>query len=63
MILPSMRDLFSIPAAKVALGRGEAANFSLLPMIGESLDQLLSWGVENISKTLGQTTSKINKIA
>lgn len=38
---------------------GERSNFTLLPMAIASLDQLLAWGVENISATLTAMTGGI----
>jgi selenocysteine lyase/cysteine desulfurase len=35
---------------------GERSNFVLLPMAAEALRQLLNWGVENVSETIGGLT-------
>jgi len=35
---------------------GERSNFVLLPMANEALRQLLDWGVENVSETIGSLT-------
>ena len=43
---------------------GERSNFVLLPMAAEALRQLLDWGVENVSETIGTLTDLIeNKAA
>jgi selenocysteine lyase/cysteine desulfurase len=38
---------------------GERSNFVLLPMANEALRQILDWGVENISETIGELTDLI----
>ena len=38
---------------------GERSNFALLPVAGAALEQLLAWGVHNISVTLGALTARI----
>jgi selenocysteine lyase/cysteine desulfurase len=38
---------------------GERANFALLPVAGAAIEQLLDWGVANISETLGAMTRTI----
>jgi selenocysteine lyase/cysteine desulfurase len=38
---------------------GERSNFVLLPMANEALRQLLDWGVENVSETIGSLTDLI----
>jgi selenocysteine lyase/cysteine desulfurase len=38
---------------------GERANFALLPVVGAAIEQILEWGVVNISETLGETTRAI----
>jgi len=40
---------------------GERSNFALLPVAEAALEQLLAWGVSNISQTLGATTAKISE--
>jgi selenocysteine lyase/cysteine desulfurase len=38
---------------------GERSNFALLPMAAEALRQLLDWGVENVSESIGTLTDLI----
>jgi selenocysteine lyase/cysteine desulfurase len=38
---------------------GERSNFVLLPMANEALRQILDWGVENVSETIGRLTDLI----
>jgi selenocysteine lyase/cysteine desulfurase len=40
---------------------GERSNFVLLPMAAEALRQLLDWGVENVSGTIGALTDLIEQ--
>jgi selenocysteine lyase/cysteine desulfurase len=42
---------------------GERSNFALLPMAAEALRQLLDWGVENVSETIGTMTDLIEEKA
>ncbi len=42
---------------------GERSNFALLPMAAEALRQLLDWGVENVSETIGTLTDLIEERA
>ena len=42
---------------------GERSNFVLLPMANEALRQILDWGVENISETIGELTDLIEQEA
>jgi selenocysteine lyase/cysteine desulfurase len=42
---------------------GERSNFVLLPMAAEALRQLLDWGVENISETIGIVTDLVEQRA
>jgi selenocysteine lyase/cysteine desulfurase len=42
---------------------GERSNFVLLPMAAEALRQLLDWGVENVSETIGTLTDLIEQMA
>jgi selenocysteine lyase/cysteine desulfurase len=42
---------------------GERSNFVLLPMAAEALRQLLDWGVENVSETIGALTDLIEQKA
>ena len=40
---------------------GERSNFVLLPMAAAALRQLLDWGVENVSETIGTLTDLIEQ--
>ncbi len=42
---------------------GERSNFALLPMAAEALRQILDWGVENVSETIGALTDSIEENA
>ena len=42
---------------------GERSNFVLLPMASEALRQLLDWGVENVSETIGAVTDLVERRA
>jgi selenocysteine lyase/cysteine desulfurase len=42
---------------------GERSNFVLLPMANEALRQILDWGVENVSETIGRLTDLIEEKA
>jgi selenocysteine lyase/cysteine desulfurase len=42
---------------------GERSNFVLLPMANEALRQILDWGVENVSETIGTMTDAIEEEA
>lgn len=42
---------------------GERSNFTLLPMANAAMQQVLDWGVENISETAGTLTDFIEKEA
>jgi selenocysteine lyase/cysteine desulfurase len=42
---------------------GERSNFALLPMANESLRQILDWGVENVSETIGSLTDLVEREA
>jgi selenocysteine lyase/cysteine desulfurase len=42
---------------------GERSNFVLLPMANEALRQILDWGVENVSETIGALTAFIEEEA
>ena len=42
---------------------GERSNFVLLPMAAEALRQLLDWGVENVSESIGTLTDLIEQKA
>ncbi len=42
---------------------GERSNFVLLPVANEALRQILDWGVENVSETIGEVTDLIEEQA
>ncbi len=42
---------------------GERSNFVLLPMANQALRQILDWGVENVSETIGRLTDLIEEEA
>ena len=42
---------------------GERSNFVLLPMANEALRQILDWGVENVSESIGTLTDAIEEEA
>jgi selenocysteine lyase/cysteine desulfurase len=42
---------------------GERSNFALLPMAAEALRQILDWGVENVSETIGALTDFVEEKA
>ena len=42
---------------------GERSNFALLPMANEALRQILHWGVENVSATIGVLTALVEREA
>ncbi|CAA9497280.1 MAG: Cysteine desulfurase [uncultured Rubrobacteraceae bacterium] len=42
---------------------GERSNFVLLPMANEALRQILAWGVENVSETIGGLTDLVEREA
>jgi selenocysteine lyase/cysteine desulfurase len=42
---------------------GERSNFALLPMANEALRQILHWGVENVSATIGVLTALVERKA
>jgi selenocysteine lyase/cysteine desulfurase len=42
---------------------GERSNFALLPMANDALRQILDWGVENVSETIGGLTDLIERVA
>jgi selenocysteine lyase/cysteine desulfurase len=42
---------------------GERSNFALLPMAAEALRQLIDWGVENVSETIGTLTDLVEERA
>src|ERR671910_390676 len=55
--LVSYQDAFQPGARRYDVG--ERSNFALLPMAAEALRQLLDWGVENVSETIGALTDLI----
>ena len=59
--LVNYRDEFQPGARKFDVG--ERSNFALMPMAMAALEQLLQWGVENISETLAQFTGEIGERA
>jgi selenocysteine lyase/cysteine desulfurase len=59
--LVSYQDTFQAGARRYDVG--ERSNFVLLPMANEALRQLLDWGVENVSETIGSLTDLIEKEA
>ncbi|CAA9463031.1 MAG: Cysteine desulfurase [uncultured Rubrobacteraceae bacterium] len=42
---------------------GERSNFALLPVAAEALRQIIDWGVENVSETIGTLTDHIEEKA
>ncbi len=59
--LVSYQDAFQPGARRYDVG--ERSNFALLPMASEALRQLLDWGVENVSETIGTLTDLIEEKA
>src|SRR5918995_1626473 len=59
--LVSYQDAFQPGARRYDVG--ERSNFALLPMAAEALRQLLDWGVENVSETIGTLTDLIEERA
>ena len=57
--LVSYQDAFQPGARRYDVG--ERSNFVLLPMASEALHQILSWGVENVSETVGGLTDLIEE--
>ena len=55
--LVSYQDAFQPGARRYDVG--ERSNFALLPMAAEALHQILDWGVENVSETIGTLTDHI----
>ena len=60
-LLVDYQDAFQPGARRYDVG--ERSNFVLLPMANESLRQILTWGVENISESLGELTNLIEEEA
>jgi selenocysteine lyase/cysteine desulfurase len=59
--LVDYQDVFQPGARRYDVG--ERSNFVLLPMANEALRQILDWGVENISETIGELTNLIEREA
>ena len=59
--LVDYRDGFQPGARRYDVG--ERSNFVLLPMANAAVRQVLDWGVENISETIGLLTERIEKSA
>ena len=59
--LVAYQDAFQPGARRYDVG--ERSNFALLPMAAEALRQLLDWGVENVSETIGTLTDLIEEKA
>tara|TARA_Y100000590_G_scaffold399306_2_gene482419 strand:+ start:6883 stop:8019 length:1137 start_codon:yes stop_codon:yes gene_type:complete len=59
--LVNYREEFQPGARKFDVG--ERSNFALMPMAVAALEQLLSWGVDNIAETLTQFTGEIGERA
>ncbi|HET6688035.1 MAG TPA: aminotransferase class V-fold PLP-dependent enzyme [Rubrobacter sp.] len=59
--LVAYQDAFQPGARRYDVG--ERSNFALLPMAAEALRQLLDWGVENVSETIGTLTDLTEETA
>ena len=59
--LVSYEDAFQPGARRYDVG--ERSNFVLLPMANEALRQILDWGVENVSETIGDLTDLVEEEA
>lgn len=59
--LVEYRDAFQPGARRYDVG--ERSNFALLPMANEALRQILDWGVEDVSETIGRLTDRIESEA
>jgi selenocysteine lyase/cysteine desulfurase len=59
--LVSYQDAFQPGARRYDVG--ERSNFALLPIASEALRQLLDWGVENVSESIGTLTDLIEEKA
>ena len=59
--LVAYQDAFQHGARRYDVG--ERSNFALLPVAAEALRQLLDWGVENVSETIGTLTDLIEERA
>jgi selenocysteine lyase/cysteine desulfurase len=60
-LLVDYQDAFQPGARRYDVG--ERSNFVLLPMANEALRQILVWGVENVSETVGGLTNLIEEEA
>jgi selenocysteine lyase/cysteine desulfurase len=59
--LVDYQDAFQAGARRYDVG--ERSNFILLPMANEALRQILGWGVQNVSETIGGLTDLIEEEA
>jgi selenocysteine lyase/cysteine desulfurase len=59
--LVAYQDAFQPGARRYDVG--ERSNFALLPMAAEALRQLIDWGVENVSETIGTLTDLVEERA
>lgn len=59
--LVDYRDGFQPGARRYDVG--ERSNFALMPMATTAMSQILDWGVENVSGTIGLLTDRIEKAA
>ena len=57
--LVDYRDDFQPGARRYDVG--ERSNFALLPMAAQALRQILDWGVDNVSETIGALTDSIEQ--
>jgi len=55
--LVSYQDAFQPGARRYDVG--ERSNFALIPMANEAMRQLLDWGIDNVSETIGGLTDLI----
>jgi selenocysteine lyase/cysteine desulfurase len=55
--LVNYQDAFQPGARRYDVG--ERSNFALLPMAAEALRQILDWGIENVSETIGALTDSV----
>jgi selenocysteine lyase/cysteine desulfurase len=59
--LVAYQDAFQPGARRYDVG--ERSNFALLPVAAEALRQIIGWGVENVSETIGTLTDHIEEKA
>jgi len=59
--LVAYQDAFQPGARRYDVG--ERSNFALLPVAAEALRQIIDWGVENVSETIGTLTDHIEEKA